>query len=380
MLESIREELSKLKTDRLMLIACLIIPICVNLLVGWQLSKGVIDKVPMAIVDYDNSQLSRQIIGYFVTNDAVDVKYQIKDQAELEALINSSEVRAGMVIPKDFSKKVTALEAPTIMMLYDGSHMSMTSISKAKATEILISTRVGASIKQLQARMGKSYDEAYNIAMPISFQNRMLYNPTKNFNYFMTPGYGTVICQLGIGLTAVLCVRLRREEEEKRRSELGYIGGKVLFYGILGSLAIIINIFVQVYVFKIPCRGSLPTAYALSILYMFAVASLAVAISACLRNRVFGMAVSGLLLIPNSILAGYTWPLISMIPSYKWMANLIPFTHFGDNLRDIYLKGSTVDIWSDIRFLIMYIVIMLLVGTAGIYVRKMGKPKEEDNR
>ena len=45
MLGSIREELSKLKSDKLMLIACLIIPIVVNLLVGWQLNKGVIDKV-----------------------------------------------------------------------------------------------------------------------------------------------------------------------------------------------------------------------------------------------------------------------------------------------------------------------------------------------
>lgn len=379
MLESIREELQKLKTDRIMLVACLIIPIVVNLLVGWQLGKGVMDKVPMAIVDYDNSQLSRQIISYFVTNDAYDVKYQIKSQSELEELINSSEIRAGMVIPQNFSDDVVALKAPTIMMLYDGSHMSLTSVSKAKASEILISMRVGASIKQLQARMGKSYDEAYNMAMPVSFVNRTLYNPTKNFSYFMTPGYGTIICQLGIGLTAVLCVRLRREEE-KKRSELGYIAGKVLFYGLLGSLSIIINVFVQVYLFKIPCRGSLPIAYALSILYMFAVASLAVAISACLRNRVLGMAISGLLLIPNSILAGYTWPVISMLPFYKWFANLIPFTHYGDNLRDIYLKGNTVDIWSDIRFLVLYIVIMLLVATAGIYIRKMGKPKEEDNR
>lgn len=379
MLESIREELQKLKTDKIMLVACLIIPIVVNLLVGWQLSKGVMDKVSMAIVDYDNSQLSRQIIGYYVNNDAYDVKYQIKDQAELEELINSSEVRAGMVIPKNFSDDVTALKAPTIMMLYDGSHMSLTSISKAKASEILVTMRVGASIKQLQARLGKSYDEAYNMAMPVSFVNRTLYNPTKNFSYFMTPGYGTIICQLGIGLTGVLCVRLRREEE-KRRSEAGYILGKVLFYGLLGSLTIIINVFVQVNVFKIPCRGSLPTAYALSILYMFAVASLAVAISACLRNRVLGMAISGLLLIPNSILAGYTWPVISMLPAYKWMANLIPFTHYGDNLRDIYLKGKTIDIWSDIRFLSMYIVIMTLVAIAGIHIRKMGKPKEEDNR
>ncbi len=379
MLESIREEVQKLKTDRIMLIACLIIPIVVNLLVGWQLSKGVMDKVSMAIVDYDNSQLSRQIINYFVTNEAYDVKYQIKGQAELEQLINSSKVRAGMIIPSNFSDDVVALKGPKIMMLYDGSHMSLTSISKAKASEILISMRVGASVKQLQARLGKNYDEAYHMAMPISFVNRTLYNPTKNFSYFMTPGYGTIICQLGIGLTAVLCVRLRRKEE-KQRSEIGYIVGKVIFYGLLGSLSIMINIFVQVYVFNIPCRGSLLMAYGLSIVYMFAVAALSVAISACLNNRVLGMAIAGLLLIPNSIFAGYTWPVMSMLPFYRWCAHLIPFTHYGDNLRDIYLKGDTVNIGADIRFLLLYTMIMIFIGVVGIYIRKLGKPKEEDNR
>ncbi len=381
MLGSIREELSKLKSDKLMLIACLIIPIVVNLLVGWQLNKGVIDKVPFAVVDYDDSQLSRQLIGYFRDNDAFDLKYQIDSQSELEALINSSKVRAGMVIPKNFSEDVTDLKSPTIMMIYDGSHMSLTSIAKSKASEILISMRVGASVKHLQGRLNKSYDEAFTTAMPISFVTRTLYNPTKNFNYFMTPGYGTVICQLGIGLTGVLCVRRRRKEEgEEKRNELAYILGKVIFYGILGSIAILINVTMQVTLFKIPCRGSLPLVYFLSVLFMFAVASLAVALSACLRNRVVAMTVSGLLLIPNSIMAGYTWPLISMIPSYKWMAQFIPFTHYGDNLRDIYLKGSTVNVGADIRFLVLYTVVMIAIGTLGITIRNMGKPKEEDNR
>ena len=242
MLESIREELEKLKKDKLILIACLIIPICVNLIVGWQLSKGVLNHVPTAIVDYDDSQLSRQLIRYFSSNDAFDVKYQIKDQAELEELINSSKVRVGLVIPKNFSQDVTSLKSPNVLMLYDGSHMSLTSVAKAKASEILISMRVGGTIKQLEARQDKNSDEAYTMAMPISFENRTLYNPTKSFDYFMTPGYGTIICQLGIGLTAVLCVSLRRD---KKRNELGYLVGKVIFYGLLGSCAILVNVLVQ---------------------------------------------------------------------------------------------------------------------------------------
>lgn len=379
MLESIKEEIHKLKTDKLMLIVCLIIPICVNLIIGLELTKGVIDHVPMAIVDYDDSQLSRQIIRYFKENESFNVTYQIQDEAELQKLLDESKVRVGMVIPKNFSADVTSLKSPTVLMMYDGSHMSMVSVAKAKASEILISVRVGAAVTQIENRLDKSYDEAFTMAMPISFETRMLYNPAKNFNYFMTPGYGTIICQLGIAFMAVVSVTVNWDKE-KRRNDLGYILGKVIFYGILGSLAIFINLLVQIYMFKIPYRGSFMAGVAMSMLFIFAVASLAVAVSAWFNNRVLAMALLGLLLIPNSIMAGYTWPVISMIPSYQWMSKFIPFTHYGDNIRDLFLKGKMVDGISDARFLILYLVVMILLAVVGVTLRKLGRPKEADDR
>lgn len=379
MLESINEEIHKLKTDKLMLIVCLIIPICVNLIIGWQLTKGVIDHVPMAIVDYDDSQLSRQIIRYFKENEAFDVTYQIQDEAELKKLLDESKVRVGMVIPKDFSADVTSLKSPNVLMMYDGSHMSMVSVAKAKASEILISVRVGAATTQIQNRLNKSYDEAFTMAMPIRFETRMLYNPAKNFNYFMTPGYGTIICQLGIAFMAVVSVTVNWDRE-KKRNDLGYIVGKVFFYGILGSMAIITNLMVQIHIFNIPYRGTLMAGIAMSMLFIFAAAALAVAVSAWFNNRVLAMAVVGLLLIPNSIMAGYTWPVMSMIPSYKWMSKFIPFTHYGDNIRDLFLKGTMIDGASDARFLIFYLAVMILLAVVGVTLRKLGKPKEADNR
>lgn len=367
MFESLFEEIKKLKTEPMIWIVCLIIPICVNLLIGYELTKGVIDQVPMAVVDLDDSQLSRQIIGYFEADESINIVAYVAHEEELEELFNTSKIRAGMVIPKGFSNDVTALNAPTIMMIYDGSHMSITSIAKAKASEILLTTRVGASIKQIQGHLGMSYDEAYQTAMPISFEYRMLYNPTKNFNYFMTPGYGTSICQVGIGLMAATCVNFL-DRERKRREALGYIAGKSIFYGSLGSIALITNIIVQIKVFEIPFRGSFGIACLLSILLAFAVAALSVAVSAWVSNRVITIALIGLLLIPNTVMAGYTWPIISMLPIYQKGAYFIPFTHYGDNLRDLFLKGKVCHLGSDVRFLIGFAIVMLVIGTLGVLV------------
>lgn len=379
MLQSFYEELRKLATDKLMWVVCIIMPICVNLLVGWEFSCGVIDRVPVAIVDNDHSQLSRQIIGYFKNNDAFSVDYEVATQDELQELLDTSKVRVGMVIPEDFSYDVTELKSPSILMLYDGSHMSMISIAKAKASEILLTARVGASLKQIEVRHTKTDDEAMTMAMPISFVYRNLYNPTKSFNNFMTPGYGTIVCQLGIAFVAALSVCFPRDDK-RFRSAAAYLAGKILFYGTLGSITIATNILVQVNVFKIRCEGNVLLGIALGVLFMFSVASLCIMISAWSQNRVLAQALCGLLLIPNSIFSGYTWPVMCMLPFYKGMSKLIPFSHFGDNLRYLYFKGKMPNLAGDIRFFILFTAAMFLLGIGGIYFNKLGKEKEPDMR
>lgn len=375
--ESLKEEFHKLKTDRMIIIVALIIPIFVNLIIGWELSKGVMDNIPLGVVDEDNSQLSRQIIQYFSDNETFDLKYYSSGQDELKYLLDTSKIKAGLIIPKNFSEDVTSLKSPTVLMLYDSSHMSITSVAKAKASEILLTIRTGAAMKQLQGRLNMTEEQAYNTAMPISFQTRTLYNPAKNFSHFMMPGYGTIICQPGIALTAVLCINGLRKG--KKKDIIQYMFGKILFYGGLGSIALIINILAQVYLFQIPCNGSIAVAFLLSILLALAVAALSVAVSAWVPNRVQAIASIGLLILPNSVMAGYTWPLISMIPFYQKTAYLIPFYHYGDNIRDLFLKGTLQHPVEDILFLIVFTIALALIAAMKYFFSFPSPAKEGGN-
>ncbi|MDF2613945.1 MAG: putative transporter, type 2 [Clostridia bacterium] len=373
--ESIKEEIQKMKIDKLIIIIGLIMPILINLLISWELSKGVIDHIPMAVVDYDDSQLSRQIIQYFSDNDSFDLAYYADNQEALQSLIDESKVKVGMVIPERFSEEVTSLQSPSILMLYDGSHMSITSVAKAKASEILMTIRTGAAIKQLEGRLNMTEEEAYHTGMPISFESRTLYNPARNFAYFMLPGYGTMVCQTGIALTAVLCINLIIGTNQKR-DVLGYTIGKIIFYGTMGSIAIITNILAQIVLFKLPFRGSFIIAIILSIALAFAVSSLSIAVSSWIKNRVTAMAVIGLMIIPNSVMIGYTWPIMSMVPFYKIYAKTIPYYYYGDNIRNLFLKGNVTNLGGDIGFLILFTLSMLFIAIMGIYAGPNIKPRE----
>ncbi|WHH58849.1 ABC transporter permease [Petroclostridium sp. X23] len=377
MIDSIIEEWMMMKVRKTTLVVVLIIPILVNFIMGWELSKGVIKNIPIAVLDDDNSSLSRKIIRYFAENETFNVKYRVDTQAELEKLINSSKVRTAIVIPKDFSKNVVKGTSPTILMVYDGSHMSIVSTAKMKASEILLTLKTGAAIQMMEGKMNMTESQAYQTALPISFQNRVLYNPTRNFLYFIVPGFSASICQTGIALSAVLAIQY---EMGKRRSAAGYVLGKLLFYAMVGITTLMINMMVLDKVFKIPFRGSYLTVLILSTGLALAVSALSTAVSAWVKNRVVAIVAAGLLIIPNSIMAGYTWPVMAMPALYRKTAWIIPYYHYAGNIRNLFLRGGTIgEFKQDILYLLCFTAVMFMIAVFGMYIHSITVKEVENN-
>ncbi|WP_058485755.1 ABC transporter permease [Defluviitalea phaphyphila] len=375
MIKSFLEEYVKLKNDKMIIFIIMIIPLVVNLLIGWELSKDVITNIPMAVLDKDNSELSRQIIKYFSDNETFNIIYA-QNEEELEEWIHKSKVRAGMIIPKKFSSDVVTLKSPTILLLYDGSHMSIASTAKTIASEILLTIKTGAEMKQIQSRLNMTENQSYNVAMPISFSSRILYNPTKSFNNFLTPGLGMAICQIGIALTAVLSIIY--EDKNNIKYVSGYLLGKIVFYALLGTISLMLAIFLQIYIIKIPFKGSFLEAFILSLFLALAVSSLAILVSTLIENRVIAIVVVGVLIIPNTIMAGYTWPVLSMSKSYSFLAWFIPFYHFADNIRNLFLKGTLNNLMGDIAFLFIFSLIMYGLSVLGIMLKASFRRKDKN--
>lgn len=369
MVESILDEYRRMLNGKMIFSIIFIIPIIVNLLLGYEFSYDQIQHIPMAIIDQDNSTLSRTIIRSFSENEIFDVKYYIDDPNEMKKLLDNSTVRVGMIIPKDFYSDVTKLNSPTILMLYDGSHMSIASAAKTRATEILLTTKVGATRKVLSGKLSLPADVSAKLAQPVTFSNRFLYNPTKSFKNFLTPGFGVAIVQTAIVLMAVVSIRRKRVTGDFL-DKYAHVLGKVLFYSLLGTLSLMICILIQSLIFKVPYRGSYLTALILSLLFALAVSSFAILVSVWVGEKMLCTLIVAVLFIPNTIMVGYTWPVMAMPSIYKSIANCLPFYHYADNIRDLFLKGSTLSsCYSDIVWFLIFTLICLIFIGLGTYVR-----------
>lgn len=360
-IKSFKEECMSFLTNKMNLFLLFVLPILCVILLGVELSLGTINNIPIAVINYDDSTFSRQLVATFDQNETFNVISYPENEQEMEQLMKNSKVRAGLIIPKNFYNDIATLKSPTVLMIYDGSHMSITSTAKAKATEILLTYKAGATIQQLTARLGISYREAYNITQAFQFNNRVMYNPTKNFKDFLSPVLLAGYIQAALALVVSVCVNqdILKETKIKR---LGYASGKVLFYTLSGSLSYILCIILQVGLFHVTFKGSLINALILSVGLCFSVSAFCVLMSTVIENKIISLSGGAVIFIPNSIIAGTTWPLISMPSGYQSFAKYMPFARYANNIRDIYLKGISIQqITNDIIYLFTFGIIFLIL-------------------
>lgn len=354
MKKSFKEEWRLFLNSKVMWAILFVLPLLTVVLIGVEFDGEVIRNVPMAVLDMDQTTFSRMLIDSFDQNETFRIDYFPDSEKVMETLFKNSKVKVGMIIPKGFAEDVANLNAPEVLMVYDGSQMSVTSVTKAKAMEILITYKAGATIRQLTGRLNIPNDEAFNIAQAFQFRSRVLYNPSKSFKDFLSPIFLAGCLQSALVLTATLAVD-HSIYTRRRRERIGYAAGKTLFYSLLSSISFLLCFLVQTVVFKTTFRGNLISALILAAGLSFAVSSFCVLISAVMKNRVIALIAGAVVFIPNAVMAGTTWPLGSMPVGYQSFAHYMPFAHFAVNLRDIYLKGvSLTHLQGDVIYLVAF--------------------------
>jgi ABC-2 type transport system permease protein len=378
MIKSFKEELKILVEGKTNIVVLFILPLIVVLILGVELSGEVLTEIPIVVVDHDGSSFSMDLAQQFDSNETFDVKYRVDSNEELEKLIRNSKARAGIIIPEGFYDDIMGLESPSIAMIYDGSNMSVTSAAKAKATEILLTYKAGITSKQLMARLGMSYEDSLETAQGFIFRSKTLYNPSKSFQDFLTPMLVAGIIQIAIALCAATSIKHEMLNMDKKK-RLGYAAGKVIFFTFIGTSMYIICTSILAKVIGIPFRGSMRDVILMSFGLCFAVASFTVLISAVIRKKMVAIVGAGLFIIPNSMMAGTTWPLISMLSGYHAFANYIPFIHFVDNYRNIFLKGSMIgEMTDDLVYMLCFGAVFLVLAEIVVIFMETGK-EDSDN-
>ena len=315
--------------------------------------------VPTVVFDQSRSQESRELIDELVNTSYFEVARQVASRNELRREIIAGRASVGIEIPPDFARRRLARQTAEFLVLIDGSEASIASQTLAAANGLALRD----SLRELKERSARRSDSALD-PRPV-----VLFNPDSRSANLLIPGLVAIILTFSGSLLSALAIVREKEAGTFEQlmvtpvSPLAIVIGKLLPYLALGIAQLALVLWMMTFVFRVPIHGSLALLLAVSVVYLTALLSLGLVISARARTQTEATQVAQMLLLPSILLSGYIFPLSSLPLPVRWLSELLPATHFVELSRAVIIRGATfADVWIHVAALVALSAALLLVG------------------
>jgi ABC-2 type transport system permease protein len=336
------KELRSLSADKVLLV-----------LIVWAFSGGIyvaatatsteLHNAPVAVVDEDQSPLSRRLIDalyppYFKVPERIELK-------QIDPLMDQGRYSFAIVIPANFQRDVVAGRQPEVQLNIDATIMSQSfigasyiqAIAAGEISEFLTDTRDSS-------------------ALPIRLSTRVRFNPNLTGVWF--GGVMEVINNVTMLTIVLVGAALIREREHGTIEHLLvmplapyeimlakiWANGLAVLLGATFALTVIVQ-----QVLHVPIAGSVPLFLGAAALYLFAAASIGIFLGTLARS----MPQLGLLIIltiiPLQLLSGGVTPRESMPQLVQDIMLLAPTTYFVRLAQAILYRGAGAGVvWTDL--------------------------------
>ncbi|BDE22488.1 hypothetical protein OCUAc20_09880 [Acinetobacter baumannii] len=123
MFASILRELKYLRSNKWDLCMVTLIPAFIIFLFSSMFYAGKAEHLPIAIIDQDQSELSRNIGKYLSLNHTVDVKTITTSSSEAERLLNETKIWGYIFIPDGAEKRFVKAQDAQISIAFNQSFL-----------------------------------------------------------------------------------------------------------------------------------------------------------------------------------------------------------------------------------------------------------------
>lgn len=331
-------------TPRLM-VWVLVVPLLLFFFFGALFQSGVPRDLPVNVVDYDHSALSRKLVRFVDSSPVMAVAEQCPNEAEAQKALRRADVFATVVIPADFEKLIYQGKSPQAVCYVNNQFILPAGL--IQSAFLTTSGTFSAGVK-LDKRMkkGQTYAQAIGAIGAVKTDKHVLYNPYMNYSYYLNLALLPMMFQVVVMVVSiyVLGLVMKRRKAAKlyrlgNNSVWSVLAGKLLPYTLLFML---MGAFMTSFLFEkldIPTRAPLPELLVVTGLMIVAYQGMAVffvSFSKDLRSALtFGGGFSALAFS----FSGYTFPMEGIPHSMQLMAKLFPFTHFMKAYVNTAVKG-----------------------------------------
>ena len=320
-------------------------------------ARDTINDVTIAIVDEDDSELSRRIRDAFLPphfkRAAVIRPY------EADRVLNKGEYTFVLTLPLNMERDILAGRKPSVQLCIDATQMSI-AYAGAGAVETIIRSEIARHCAR----------ESVPAEDFITLETRNRYNPN------LTQKWAQAINDLinAISMLAIILTgsALINEREHGTMEHLlvmpvtpfEIMASKVWAMSAVVLIAVSATIFLVIrHWLEIPIAGSIPLFLAGVAIALFAINSLGIFLATVASSMPqLGMLVI-LVLMPMNMLSGGSTPLESMPPFVRKLAMLLPTTHFNTFASGILYRGVGIEVvWKPFLAIFLIGLVLFLVS------------------
>lgn len=365
----IRKEFIELRRSPELLRLVLIAPVIQLTMLGYAATTDV-HNVPMVIADGDHSPRSRQLAERMAASRYFRVIDTDGPPGAVERALERGEAWLGLVIPAGFGRALERArpgdEPVRVQVVADGTDANSSGVALAYVQGVIATFNAS-----LLSERGVD-------ARGIDGRVRVWFNPELESRNFMVPGVlALLLLIITANLTSMAIVREREQGtlDQLNVTRLGrweLIIGKLVPYGLVGVIDVILVVSVAVFWFHVPLRGSVGLLFVSSVVYLLCTLGLGLFVSTISSTQQQAMMTATFFfLVPMLYLSGFIFPIENMPRVIQWVTVIIPLRYFLVVVRGIFLKGVGFDVlWPQLAAMGVWGTTVLTV--AALRARKRG--------
>jgi len=339
----IQKEFDRIRKSGATIFFYIALPVTLFLIFSAIYKGSLVHELPIAVVDFNDSELSHTIIKYYESSSAIKIVKYLSSVDEIKREFKKGHIDGALYLPERLDETVKAGRQASIVLYINSTNIIKNNYLLNDGLKIIKTVSAGALLKKLRSA-GLTGDQAMGIINPIKVETQVLYNSNYSYSKYLVPALTTFALSMIIMLVSSTLYNntsvknsFNEIAETAKYSAFRILAGRAfphLFFYFVNILLMICIIFPLM---NIDFGNNIPGAVLFTLFFACCIFFTGTAISLIVGKEMMATEVTLFIITPSFLYSGLTFPLWGMPSIHEHIGMLIPYTHFLKGLMEIYM-------------------------------------------
>lgn len=331
---SIRREIRQLASRKLYIVTMLAIPVFSALFFLSMLNDGLPVKVPTAVVDADDSSMSRQMTRSLSAMEVVEVEMRLSEFNDAMDRLQRGEIYGFFYVPEGFEHDALSGKSP-MLSYYSNLTYYIPGTLAFKGFKTIAVSSSGAIVRTSLVSAGADASQVGAMLQPVIVQDHPMHNPWTNYSIYLSNSFipGVIALMVMLVTSFSVCVEIKHKTSIEwlntaRGSVFIALMGKLLPQTVMFAL---VGIFCQSMLYgynHFPLNCNLLIMIFAMILLVVACQSFALIICCIIPNLRLSVSIVSLLGVLSFSITGFSFPVESMYGAVGIFSYMFPLRYY----------------------------------------------------